>query len=96
MESSDKMWSTGGGSGKLLQYTSRENPMNCMKRQKDTTPKDDPPGGKVSNMLLGKSGGYLLIAPERVKQLVQHRNEDQLWVCLVMKVKSDALKNSIA
>jgi len=70
--------------------------MNCLKRQKDTTPKDDPQGRKVSNMRLGKCGGYLLIAPERVKQLGQRRNEDQLWVCLVMKVKSDAVKNSIA
>jgi len=27
------------------------------------------PGGKVSNMLLGKSEEQLLIAPERMKQL---------------------------
>ena len=32
--------------------------MNGKKRQKDMTPKDEPsPGWKVSNMLLGKSGG---------------------------------------
>ena len=29
------------------------------------------PGEKVFSMLLGKSGGYLLIAPERMKQLGQ-------------------------
>ena len=55
-----------------------------------------PPGRKVSNMLLGKSGGQLLIAPERMKQLGQSGNDAQLWMCLVMKVKSDAVKNSIA
>ena len=54
-----------------------------------------PPGPKVSNRLIGKSGGELLIAPERMKQLGQSRNDAQLWMCLVMKVKSDAAKNSV-
>ena len=40
MESSDKMWSTGEGNGKPLQYSCLENPMNSMKRQKDVTLKD--------------------------------------------------------
>ena len=37
VESSDKTRSTGEGNGKLLQYSCIENPMNSMKRQKDTT-----------------------------------------------------------
>ena len=40
VESSDKMWSPGEGNGKPLQYSCLENPMNSMKRQKDTTLKD--------------------------------------------------------
>jgi len=43
MESSDKMWSTGEGNGKPLQYSCLENPMNSMKRQKDKTLKDEIP-----------------------------------------------------
>ena len=43
MESSDKMWSTGEGNGKPLQYPCLENPMNSMKRQKDRTLKDELP-----------------------------------------------------
>ena len=43
MESSDKMWSTGEGNGKPLQYSCFENPMNSMKRQKDRTLKDELP-----------------------------------------------------
>ena len=43
MESSDKMWSTGEGTGKPLQYSCLENPMNSMKRQKDRTLKDEFP-----------------------------------------------------
>ena len=41
-ETSDKMWSTGEGNGKPLQYC-LENPMNNMKRQKDRTLKDEFP-----------------------------------------------------
>ena len=41
--SSDKMWSTGKGNGKPLQYSCLENPMNSMKRQKDRTLKDELP-----------------------------------------------------
>ena len=43
VESSDKMWSTGEGNGKPLQYSCLENLMNSMKRQKDRTVKDELP-----------------------------------------------------
>ena len=55
-----------------------------------------PPGRKISNMLVGKSGGQFLIAPERMKHLGQSGNDAQLQMCLVVKVKSDAVKNKIA
>ena len=41
VESSDRMWSTGEGNGKPLQISCLENPMNSMKRQKDSTLKDE-------------------------------------------------------
>ena len=43
LESSDKMWSTGEGNSKPLQYSCLENSMNSMKRQKDRTLKDELP-----------------------------------------------------
>ena len=43
-------------------------------------------------MLLEKSGE---ITPERMKRWSQSENITQLWMLLVMKVKSDAIKNSI-
>ena len=43
MESSDKTWLTGEGNGNPLQYSSLENPMNSLKRQKDRTLKDGLP-----------------------------------------------------
>ena len=42
VERSDRMWSTGEGNGKPLQY-SLENPMNSMKRQNDRILKEELP-----------------------------------------------------
>ena len=41
VERSDRMWSTGEGNGKPLQYSCLENPMNTMKRQNDRIPKEE-------------------------------------------------------
>ena len=43
VERSDRMWSTGEGNGKPLQYPCLENPMNSMIRQKGRTLKDELP-----------------------------------------------------
>ena len=43
VESSDKMWPTGEGNGKPLQYSCLKNPVYSMKRQKDRTLKDELP-----------------------------------------------------
>ena len=43
VERSDRMWSTGEGNGKPLQYSCLENPINSMKRQKNRTLKDELP-----------------------------------------------------
>ena len=43
VETSDRMWSTGEGNGKPLQYSCLENPMNSMKWQKDRILKDELP-----------------------------------------------------
>ena len=43
VERSDRMWSTGEGNGKPLQYSCHENPMNSMKRQNDRILKEELP-----------------------------------------------------
>ena len=43
VERSDRMWSTGEGNGKPLQYSYLENPMNSMKRQNDRLLKEELP-----------------------------------------------------
>ena len=41
VERSDRMWSTGEGNGKPLQYSCLENLMNSVKRQKFMTLRDE-------------------------------------------------------
>ena len=43
VERSDRMWSTGEGNGKPLQYSCLENPMNSMKRQNNSILKEELP-----------------------------------------------------
>ena len=43
VERADRMWSTGEGNGKPLQYSCLENPMNSMKRQNDRILKEKLP-----------------------------------------------------
>ena len=76
VERSDKMWSSGEGDGKSLQYASLENPMNSRKRQKDMTLKEELPRS-VPNMLLEISGE---ITPERMKRQSQSKNNTQMWM----------------
>ena len=47
----------------------------------------------MPNILLEKSRE---IAPEGMKKLSQSVSNTQLWMCLKVKVKFDAVKNSIA
>ena len=43
VERSDRMWSTGEGNGRPLQYSCLENPINSMKRQNDRLLKEELP-----------------------------------------------------
>ena len=53
VERSDRMWSTGEGNGKPLQYSCLENPMNSMKRQKDRPLRDELPRSKGAQYATG-------------------------------------------
>ena len=77
VESPDKMWSTGEGNGKPLQYSCLENPMNSMKRQKGKTLKDQLPN-LVGAKLIPEISGE--ITPERMKRRSQSKDNTQLWM----------------
>ena len=64
VERSDRMWSTGEGNGKPLQYSCLKNPMNSIKRQNGKILKGELPGSVVPSKLLETSGE---ITPERMK-----------------------------
>ena len=95
VESSDKKWSTGEGNGKLLQWfhSCLKNPINSMKRQKDRTLKDELPRSVGAQYA---TGDQWKITPERMNRRSWSENDTQLWIWLVMEVKSDAVKNIIA
>ena len=85
------------GNVKPLQYSCIKDPMNSIKRQKDMKLEDKRPPApnrawNMSNMLLEKKGGNYSLTPESAKQLGQSRNDAQLWMFLVMKVRSNAIK----
>ena len=53
VERSDRMWSTGEGNGKPLQYSCLENPMNSMKRQNDRILKGELPRSVGAQYAIG-------------------------------------------
>ena len=77
VERFDRMWSTGEGNDKPLQYSCLENPMNSMKMQNYRILKEELPRSVGDNMLLQISGE---ITPERMKGWSQSKNNAQLWM----------------
>ena len=92
VESSDKMWPTGEGNGKQLQYSCLENPMNSMKRQKYMTLKYERPRSVGAQYATGEEW--------RNKSRKSEEMEPK-GKCSVVDVdgdgsKSNAVKNNIA
>ena len=77
VERSDRIWSTGEGNGKPLQYACLENPINSVKRQDDRILKEELPRLVGANMLLEIRGK---ITPERMKGWSQSKNNTQSWM----------------
>ena len=67
--------------------------MNSMKMQKDTTLKDElsrPVGAQYA------TGDQWRNNSKRMKRQSQSKSNTQLWMLLLMEVKSDAVKSNIA
>ena len=92
-EISDKTWSTGEGSGKPLQYSCLENPMNSIKRQKGMTLKDELPRSVGAQYATGDQWRNKYRKNEETEP---KKNNTQLWMQLVMEVKSNAVNSSIS
>ena len=92
VESCDKI-PTGEGNGKPIQYSCLENPMNSMKRQKDRTLKYKLPRSVGARYATGDQWRN---NSRKNKEMDPSKNNNQLWMWLVMEVKSDAGKSNIA
>ena len=77
VESSDKMWSTGEGNAKPLQYSWLENPMNSMKRQKDRTLKEELPRSVGAQYATGDQWRN---NSRKNEGRSQSKNNTQLWM----------------
>ena len=90
VERSDRMWSTGEGNGKPLQYSCLENPMNSMKRQKDMTPKDELPRSVGAQ--------YATIDQWRNNSRKNEETErkQKQYLVVVIETRFDAVKSNIA
>ena len=84
------MWFMGGGNGKPFQYSSREKPhKHYVKAKRYDTGRWTLLCQKVPNIPLGKSGGQLLTAPERMKQAkaeimllwIMSGGKGKIWCC---------------
>ena len=73
----DRMWSTGEGNGKPLQYSCLENPMNSIKRQNDRILKEELPrlvGAKYATIDQWRNNS------RKMKGWSQSKNNTQLWM----------------
>ena len=93
VESSDKTWSFGEGNGKPLQYSCLENPMNSMKKQNDRIPKEELPRSLGAQYATGDQWRNNSRKNEGMRQ---SKNHTHLWMGLVIKARSDAIKSNIA
>ena len=82
LESSGKMWSTGEGNGKPLQYSCLENPMKNMKKQKDRTLKDELPRLVGAQYAAGEEWRNNEETPETIKRESQSEKKKKvrLWM----------------
>ena len=94
VESYDKTWSTGKGNEKPLQYSCLRNPINSMKRQKDRILKAELPRSVGAQHTTGEEWRNSSGKNEEVEP--KQKKNTQLWMSLIMGVKSDAVKNNIA
>ena len=95
VESSDKMWSTGEGNDKPLQYSCLENPMNSMKRQNDRILKEELPRSVGAQYATGDQWRN----NSRKNEGMEPKQKEYpavgiLW--LVIEARSDAVKSNIA
>ena len=90
------MWSTGGENGNPFQYSYLENLMDSMNRQKYMTQEDEPPKSEGVQYSTGENQREIVNSSKKNEAKGQSIIDTRLWMCLMLKVKIDAVKNNIA
>ena len=93
VENSDKMWSTGEGNGKSLQYSCLENPMNRIKRKKDRTLKDELPRSVGAQYT---TGDQWTNNSRKNEQMEPKQKQYPAVDVTVIDARSEAIKSNIA
>ena len=93
VERSDRMWSTGDGNGKPLQYSCLEIPMNSMKRQNDRILKEDLPRSVGAQYATGDQWRN---NSRKNEGMEPKQKETQLWMGLGIEARSDSVKSNIS
>ena len=80
VEGSEKMWSTGEGNCKPLQYSCFENPMNNMKRQNDRILKEELPRSVGAQYATGDQWKNNSMKNEGMEPKQTNKQNTQLWM----------------
>ena len=67
-----------------------------MKRKRDMTPEDESPRSKGVQYDTGEEWRVLTASSRKNEAAVQSGTDAQVWMCLVLRVKSDVVKNNTA
>ena len=94
VERSDRMWSTGEGTGKPLQYSFLENLMSSMKRQNDRILKEKLP--RLVDAQYATGDQWRNNSKKKMKGWIQSKNNTKLWMRLVIEERSNAVNSNIA
>ena len=92
VESSDRMWSTGEGNGKPLQYSCLENPMNSMERQNDRILKEELPRSEGAQYATGDQWRN----NSRKNEGMEPKQKQYPVVDVTGEARSNAVKSNIA
>ena len=93
VDRSDRMWSTGEGNGKPLQYSCLENPMNCMRRQNNRILKQELPRSVGAQYATGDQWRN---NSRKNKETEPKQKQHPVVDVMVTEARSDAVKSNIA
>ena len=92
VERSDRMWSTGEGNGKPLQYSCLESPMNSMKWQNDKILKEEIPRSVGAQYAIGDQWRN---NPRKNEGMAPKQKQYPVVDVTGDKARSDAVKSNI-